>query len=169
MTDGEDRENTPVAQRDAEFMRQAIALSRGALERGNRPYGAVLIGAEGQVLAEGQNTEQSERDVTGHAETNLLRDAYRAHDAATLAGATLYASGEPCPMCAATIFYSGIRRVVYGVSRERARQLSPRAQTNSMLAISSREILATSTRPIEFIGPFLEDEAERPFTEIAEN
>ncbi|MBA3450602.1 MAG: nucleoside deaminase [Chloroflexia bacterium] len=154
-------------ERDAEYMRQAIAISRRALKRGNRPYGAILIAADGRVLAEGQNTEQSDRELTGHAETNLLRDAYRTHDPATLAGATLYASGEPCPMCAGTIFYSGIRRVVYGVSRGRVRALSPDAADKPALNISCRDMLSKSTRAIEVIGPLLEDEAERVFAEAA--
>ncbi|MDQ3226351.1 MAG: nucleoside deaminase [Chloroflexota bacterium] len=157
---------TASGERDVEYMRQAIAISRRALQHGNRPYGAVLVAADGRVLAEGQNTERSDRDLTGHAETNLLRDAYRTHDPATLAGATLYASGEPCPMCAGTIFYSGIRRVVYGVSRERVRELSPQSRNSPRLGVSSRDILGTATRPIEIVGPLLEDEAGHVFAEV---
>ena len=158
---------TNIGQRDAEFLRQAIAQSRLALERGNRPYGAVLVGADGQVLAEGRNTEQSERDITGHAETNALRDAYQRLGPAAVAGSTMYASGEPCPMCAATMFYSGVSRVVYSVSRARARELSPQSQGSPILGVSSREILATSSRPIEVVGPVLEDEGAAVFAEAA--
>jgi tRNA(Arg) A34 adenosine deaminase TadA len=158
---------TDSDQRDAAYLRQAIDQSRAALQRGNRPYGAVLVGADGQVLAEGQNTEQSDRDITGHAETNALREAYQRLGPELLAGSTMYASGEPCPMCAATMFYSGVSRVVYAVSRARARELSPRAQGNPTLRVSCRDILATSTRPIEVIGPVLEDEGAAVFVESA--
>ena len=156
---------TDAGQRDAAYLRQAIAQSRLALERGNRPYGAVLVGADGHVLAEGQNTEQSDRDITGHAETNALREAFRRLGPEALAGSTMYASGEPCPMCAATMFYSGVSRVVYSVSRDNARELSPRAQGNPRLNISCRDILATSSRPIEVVGPILEDEGAAVFAE----
>ena len=156
-----------IDQQDADYLRQAIAQSRLALERGNRPYGAVLVGADGAVLAEGQNTEQSERDITGHAETNALRDAYQRLGPQRLAGSTMYASGEPCPMCAATIFYAGVRRVVYAVSRATARELSPHAQGSPTLGITSRDILATSSRPIEVVGPVLEDEGAAVFAEAA--
>lgn len=156
-----------IEQRDAAFLRQAIAQSRVALERGNRPYGAVLVGADGEVLAEGQNTEQAERDITGHAETNALREAYKRLGPERLAASTMYASGEPCPLCAATMFYSGVSRVVFAVSRARARALTPAAQGSPTLAITSREILATSSRPIEVIGPVLEDEGAAVFAEAA--
>jgi tRNA(adenine34) deaminase len=115
------------------------------------------------VLAEGQNTEQSDRDITGHAETNALREAYRRLGPELLVGSTMFASGEPCPMCAATMFYGGVSRVVYGISRGRVRELSPQARSNPTLGISCRDILATSSRPIEVVGPILEDEAERVF------
>jgi tRNA(Arg) A34 adenosine deaminase TadA len=158
---------TDIEPQDAAYLRRAIVQSRLALERGNRPYGAVLVGADGAVLAEGQNTEQSERDITGHAETNALREAYQRLGPAALAGSTMYASGEPCPMCAATMFYGGVSRVVYAVSRAKARALSPQAQISPILGISSREILATSSRPIEVIGPVLEDEGAAVFAEAA--
>jgi tRNA(Arg) A34 adenosine deaminase TadA len=117
------------------------------------------------VLAEGQNTEQSDRDITGHAETNALREAYQRLGPAALAGSTMYASGEPCPMCAATMFYSGVSRVIYAVSRARARELSPQAQGTPTLNISCRDILATSSRPIEVVGPVLEEEGAAVFVE----
>lgn len=159
---------TDIEQRDADYLRQAIAKSRVALERGNRPYGAVLVGADGQVLAEGQNTEQSERDITGHAETNALREAYLRLGPEVVAGSTMYASGEPCPMCAATMFYGGVSRVVFAVSRAKARALTPAAQGSPTLGISSREILATSSRPIEVVGPVLEDEGAAVFARLTE-
>jgi tRNA(adenine34) deaminase len=152
--------------RDAGHLRHAIRLARVAREQGNRPYGAVLVGADGTVLAEGQNTEQAERDLTGHAETNALRDAYQRLGPEGLAGSTIYASGEPCPICSAVVFYSGVSRVVYGASREKVRQLVPQTRDNPKLGITCREILATSSRPIEVVGPFLEDEAGRVFVEV---
>jgi tRNA(adenine34) deaminase len=158
---------TDSEQRDTAYLRQAIDQSRSALERGNRPYGAVLVGADGQVLADGQNTEQSDRDITGHAETNALREAFQRLGPERLAGSTMYASGEPCPMCAATMFYGGVSRVVYAVSRAKARELSPQTQENPTLGVTCRDILATSSRPIEVVGPVLEEEGAAVFVENA--
>jgi tRNA(Arg) A34 adenosine deaminase TadA len=148
-------------------MRHALTLARQARERGNQPFGAVLVGADGRVLAEGENTVASDRDITGHAETNLLREAYRTVDSETMATSTLYASGEPCPMCAGTIFWSGVGRVVFGVSGPRIRELSPAYQDAPALRLSCREVLAAGTRSTEVIGPVLGEEAERLFREEA--
>jgi tRNA(adenine34) deaminase len=64
------------------------------------------------------------------------------------------------------VFYSGVSRVVYGASREKVRQLVPQTRDNPKLGITCREILATSSRPIEVVGPFLEDEAGQVFVEV---
>ena len=157
--------NGDVEQRDAEFLRQAFAAARHAVERGDKPFGAVLVGADGRVLGEGGNTEITQRDITGHAETNVLRDAWRDLGAEVLAGATMYASCEPCAMCAGTIYWSGVRRVVFGVSGKRVRHLSPRFEGSPSLHLSCRDVLAAGSRPTEVIGPFLEDEAERVIAE----
>ena len=105
-----------VDERDADHLRRAMALAREACEEGNAPFGAVLVGEDGRVLAEGRNTVNTERDVTGHAETNVMRKAWRLQDADTLVASTLYASGESCAMCAGAIFWGGVGRVVYGAS-----------------------------------------------------
>ncbi len=95
---------------DTLHLRAAIALSAEARDAGNMPYGALLVAADGRVLAVARNTQVSERHCTGHAETNLMREATHRFDAATLAGSTVYASGEPCAMCAGAIYWGGIRR-----------------------------------------------------------
>jgi tRNA(adenine34) deaminase len=156
----------PLEEHDAGHLRRAIELAKQARERGDRPFGAVLAGSDGRVLAESENTQSSERDITGHAETNLLRAAFRSYDAETLSGATLYASGEPCAMCAGTIFWSGVGRVVYGASSERIYELS--AGRGPALRLSCREVLSAGTREVEVVGPVLEEEAERVFQESAD-
>jgi tRNA(adenine34) deaminase len=95
---------------DQRLLRAAIALSARASEAGNQPYGALLADAEGRVLLEACNTQVTERDVTAHAELNLVRAASQRFDRDMLAGCTVYASGEPCPMCAGAIYWSGVGR-----------------------------------------------------------
>ena len=84
-----------VDETDLRHLRMAIELSRQAKAKGNGAYGAVLVGAGGEVLAEAENTQVTECDGTGHAEMNLVRKAGSVFDRATLADATLYASAEP--------------------------------------------------------------------------
>ena len=158
---------TTLAPGDADHLRRAIGLALGARERGDNPFGAVLAGGDGRVLAEGANTEYTDRDPTGHAEINLLREAGRVLDPDTLAGATLYASGEPCAMCAGAIFWSGVGRVVYGASAGRIRELTAGAAESPVLRLACRDVLAAGTRPTEVVGPALEAEADRVFARSA--
>src|SRR3982750_1229967 len=108
-----------IADHDLGHLRAAIAASRQAREKGNAPYGAVLVSAQGHVLLTGENTEVHDKDCTAHAETDLVRQASPRLDRDVLRGATLYASGEPCPMCAGAIYYSGIGRLVFALGQPR--------------------------------------------------
>ena len=148
---------------DIRYLRRAIELSRIARDKGNGAYGSVLVGADGQVLAEAENNQVTDRDPTGHAEINLVRIAGKRFDAQTLAGATLYASAEPCAMCAGAVFWSGVKRVVYALGSERNYAMLP--PSGAELRIGCREILGRGGRAVEVVGPALEDEAARVFTE----
>jgi tRNA(Arg) A34 adenosine deaminase TadA len=142
-------------------------LAHEARERGNAPFGAVLIGEDERILAEGRNTVSTERDVTGHAETNLIRDAWRLHDAGTLAASTLYASAEPCAMCSGAIFWAGVGRVVYGLGADRIYEMFPPEEAHPVMVLPCREVLGAGTRRTEVVGPMLEDEAMRVFEGLA--
>ncbi|MFO1351079.1 MAG: nucleoside deaminase [Gammaproteobacteria bacterium] len=144
------------------FMREAIKESQAAVARGNQPYGAVLV-HQGNIIARGQNSEVTDRDITGHAELNLVREAFRRFPAETLAHSTLYASTEPCAMCAGSIYWAGIGAVVYGCGTRAAGQLTGEAFT-----IPCAEIFARGGRQIVVTGPLLQDEAlavVRPYWE----
>jgi tRNA(Arg) A34 adenosine deaminase TadA len=154
---------TPFHEHDADHLRRAIELAYEARERGNAPFGAVLVGEDGRILAEGRNTVNTGRDVTGHAETNLIREAYRLHDAETLAASTLYASAEPCAMCSGAIFWAGVGRVVYGLGAARIYEMFPPSEDRPVLRLPCRDVLAAGTRRTEVIGPMLKEEAERVF------
>ena len=154
---------TPFHAHEGDHLRRAIELAYEARKRGNAPFGAVLVGEDGRILAEGENTQNMERDVTGHAETNLLREAYRLYDPQTLAASTLYSSGEPCAMCSGTIFWSGVGRVVYAMSSTRLYELFPPDEAHPLMQLPCRDVLAAGTRATEVIGPVLEEEAERVF------
>lgn len=135
---------------DRRLLARAVELSAAAHALGNRPFGSVLADTDGHILAEGQNDQCSSADPTGHAEMNIIRRV-AGLPAAKLAGATIYASGEPCAMCAAAIFWSGIRRVVFAASGELFPQLeSPDAK---LLSLSCAEVISHGSHPIEVIGP----------------
>ncbi|MBD2111073.1 MULTISPECIES: nucleoside deaminase [Cyanophyceae] len=150
-----------VNEQDLGHVRRAIALSHSAREAGNRPFGAVLADASGQVLAEAENNQITERDCTGHAETVLLRQMDKSLSPDTLKDCTLYASTEPCPMCAGAIFWSGVGRLVYALGSDRL--YSFQGESPFQLALGSREVLKHGKRPVEVVGPVLEDEALEAF------
>ncbi|MCB0041699.1 MAG: nucleoside deaminase, partial [Caldilinea sp.] len=76
-------------------LRAAIAVARRSRENGNHPFGALLVDETGAVLLEAENTVNTARDCTGHAETNLVRLASQRFDRAVLERCTLYTSTEP--------------------------------------------------------------------------
>ena len=158
---------TPIREQDADHLRRAIGLAREARGRGNAPFGAVLVGEDGKILAEARNTVTTERDVTGHAETNLIRTAYRSVDAETLAASTLYASAEPCAMCSGAIFWAGVGRVVYGLGAARLYDMFPPDEEHPVMRLPCRDVLGAGTRRTEVVGPMLEEEAMRVFEGLA--
>jgi tRNA(Arg) A34 adenosine deaminase TadA len=140
-------------------MRRALGLARMARDHGNHPFGALLTNAAGEVLLEAENTVVTASDRTGHAELNLMRHASRNLDGDALAAATLYTSTEPCAMCAGAIYWAGVSRVVFGLRESELAALTGMDPTNPTLALPCREVFARGQRPIEVIGPLLEDEA----------
>jgi tRNA(adenine34) deaminase len=149
----------PLSEADGRYLRQAIAMSRLARERGNRPFGAVVVSADGQVLAEVWNSNVESGDCTAHAEVNAIRAVSPHHDRSTLAAATLYSSAEPCVMCAGAIFWSNIGRVVFGIDAERLRVFRGERPEQRDAELSCRDVFAASPHRIECIGPALLAEA----------
>jgi tRNA(Arg) A34 adenosine deaminase TadA len=143
--------------RDLAYLRRAIELAGAARTAGNHPFGAVVVAADGAVLAEAGNSVAID-GPTGHAETNVVRGVARV-DPATLRGATLYTSTEPCAKCAGAIYWSGIGRVVYALGEDALHVLTGDDPANPTLALPCREVFARGQRPIIVGGPALEDEA----------
>ncbi len=142
---------------DLRLLRRAIDVARQAREHGNHPFGALLADEQGHVLLEAENTVNTAHDCTGHAELNLMRLASRQYSAEVLVHCTLYSSTEPCPMCAGSIFWGGVGRVVYALGEEGLYAMT--GDSPDKLLLSCREVFARGGRPIEVLGPALEDEA----------
>ncbi|MQY08101.1 nucleoside deaminase [Actinomadura macrotermitis] len=110
---------------DQELLRRAIGLAATARDKGEPPFGSLLAGPDGTVLAEEHNTSIGDRDITAHPELKLARWAARELDPATAAATTMYTSCQPCGMCAGAIARSGLGRVVYALSGEQLASLQP--------------------------------------------
>ena len=139
---------------DNEHLRRAIAIARRSREEGNHPFGALLTSASGEVLLTAGNTVTTNRDVTGHAEINLVRLASPIFDADALARCTLYSSTEPCAMCAGAIYWSGIGRVVYALSEHDLYRLTGGDPENPTMRLGVRAVLGAGQREVQVEGPF---------------
>jgi tRNA(Arg) A34 adenosine deaminase TadA len=120
-------EGATVTPEDEAFLRRAIALAAAARAAGQAPYGSLLVGPDGRVLAEDHNTVLADNDISAHPEQKLARWAARELDRATAAGTTMYTSCQPCPMCTGAIDRSGLGRAVFGLSAEQFEGLFPAA------------------------------------------
>ena len=98
------------------FMARALDLARQAATAGEVPVGAVLVGADGDVLAEAHNLTRTDHDPTAHAEMLVIRAAAARLGNERLTGSTLWVTLEPCPMCAAAIAEARIARLVYAAA-----------------------------------------------------
>lgn len=105
---------------DEALMRIAIEEARGALATGDVPVGAILVDPTGSVVGRGRNRREADRDPTAHAELLALRDASRALARWRLFDLTLFATLEPCPMCAGALVNARVARVVYGCADPKA-------------------------------------------------
>ena len=129
------------------------------MAHGNHPFGAILVDAHHKVLIETENGYVPAHDGTAHAERLLATEACRTFGRDVLAKATMYSSAEPCAMCAGAIYWAGIGRLVYGLSERRLKTITGDHAENPTLDLPCRVVFAAGQRPVEVLGPLLEDEA----------
>jgi guanine deaminase len=104
---------------DDEWLGAAVDLAVRNVAEGGGPFGAVVV-ADGRRLGSGQNRVTRDNDPTAHAEVLAIRAACAARGDFSLAGATLYTSCEPCPLCLAAALWARVDRVVYAADRHDA-------------------------------------------------
>ena len=107
-----------VTEADLTHLRRCVELATQAVEAGDFPFGSVLVAADGTVLAEDRNREVTTGDPTRHPEFALARWAATNMTPPNRATATVYTSGEHCPMCAAAHGWAGLGRIVYATSSQ---------------------------------------------------
>jgi tRNA(adenine34) deaminase len=103
----------PFSRDDERFMKEALAFARIAFSEQEVPVGAILV-RDGRMLGRGRNRREALHDPTHHAEIEALREAAAAAGTWRLEGATLYATLEPCPMCAGAAVNARLARIVFG-------------------------------------------------------
>lgn len=153
----------PLTPDDETPMQAAIAASRAALAAGDMPFGATLVGPDGALRWTARNRQVTTGDCTAHAELVLVREATAALGAAALRGATVYASGEPCAMCAGAMFWAGVRRVVFAASQDDIAAVLG----GPVLPIRSAQVYAGAQPAVEVDGPLQADAAISVLREAA--
>jgi tRNA(Arg) A34 adenosine deaminase TadA len=153
---------TDIRPYDEACLLVAIQESAKAVENGNMPFGACIADADGTIIAKAHNgcAIQTKRggsgDVTRHAEVELIRTM--GDDIPNKEECTLYASTEPCVMCAGAIYWSGVGRVVYGAPAIALEQVSGPGGFDVPIE-QLYDLGRPGTRKIEVVGPLLEEEA----------
>jgi tRNA(Arg) A34 adenosine deaminase TadA len=130
-------------------LRRADEVARRAMLMGRHPFGALLVAPDGEsVLA-----EQGNIDTVNHAESTLARFAASNYPGGYLAKCTLVTTFEPCAMCAGTIYWAGIGRVVYGAEETALLALTGDHPENPTLSLPCRDVFAAGQRKVEVSGP----------------
>jgi tRNA(Arg) A34 adenosine deaminase TadA len=133
-------------------MHRAFELAREAAERGDRPFGSVLVRDDEVIMAD-SNRVVTEDDIRRHPELHLAHRACRELDADERAETVMYTSTEPCPMCASGMVSAGFGRVVYSVGGDEIGEF-----TGGDSPVRSAEILDGVT---DVVGPVLNDEGRQ--------
>ena len=154
---------TSPTETDLLHLRRCFALAAQARDAGQHPFGSIVVGEAGEVLVEAQNhVRPPEGDPTQHAEMVAVSSVGKIFPPERLARATLYASTEPCCMCAGAIYWANIGRIVYGLSQDSLLGLTGANEENPTLSLPCREVFARGQRRVEIVGPLLEEEAAKP-------
>jgi len=101
---------------DKLFLRRAVEIAGNCILNGGGPFGAVIV-MKDKIISEAFNRVTLNNDPTAHAEILAIRHAASVLQSYELDDCTLYSSCEPCPMCLGAIYWSGIKKVVYGCNR----------------------------------------------------
>jgi tRNA(Arg) A34 adenosine deaminase TadA len=139
-----------VDSQDEGYLRAAIRLASEARHAGDQPYGALLVAADGTVLAEDRNTVVTGSDITAHPELKLARWAARELSVTAACTTTMYTSCQPCAMCTNAIARANLARVVFALAGDQLHDLKPPGSVDADAA------------QVVYDGPALFDEARVP-------
>ncbi|MDF5727953.1 MAG: tRNA adenosine(34) deaminase TadA [Rhizonema sp. PD38] len=129
------------------WMHRALLLAEAAGQAGEVPVGAVIINSSGNLIAEGENRKERDRDPTAHAEIIAIREAAKNLETWRLNQCTLYVTLEPCPMCAGAIVQARVKLIVYGVDDPK---------TGAIRTVANIPDSAASNHRLSVLGGILE-------------
>jgi tRNA(Arg) A34 adenosine deaminase TadA len=139
-----------------QHLRTANEVADEAKAQGRHPFGAILVAPDGVTVL----LKQGNLDTVRHAETELARTAAARYSVDYLWDCTLVTNFEPCAMCAGTIYWANVGRIIYGVSEAKLLELTGAHEENPTLSLPCRAVVQAGQKAIEVLGPFAEVEAE---------
>ena len=119
MIDSTEPFRSTLAAVDARWLERTVELATLNIKNGGGPFGALVV-RDGLLVAEGQNRVTADIDPTAHAEVVAIRAACQVERSFSLAGATVYTSCEPCPLCLSAALWARVDRVVFAADRHDA-------------------------------------------------
>ena len=137
---------------DLALLRRCIELAERARAAGDSPFGSILVDGDGEVLQEAVNTTRTDADITAHPELKLARWAAVNLTVTDRTTATMFTSGEHCPMCAVAHASAGIGRLVFAFSSEQLAATTGRPGWQ----LSVRELFTRGEVSVQVDGPFPE-------------
>lgn len=137
-----------------QHLQRSNQVARRARQFGHHPFGAILVAPDHETIL----LEQGNVDTVNHAESVLIRTAYTNFSPEYLWDCTLYTTVEPCAMCAATLYWANIGRLVYGIAEEQLLQLTGNHAENPTLNLPCREVFQRGQKPVQVWGPIAEVE-----------
>ena len=138
------------------LLKQAQAVAIRARDSGHHPFGALLVAPDHETIL----ADQENIDTVNHAESTLARIASSKFGADYLWQCTLVTTVEPCVMCAGTLYWANIGRLIFGMTEQRLLQLTGKHVGNPTLNVPSRYVFEHGQKPISVIGPIPEVEDE---------
>jgi tRNA(Arg) A34 adenosine deaminase TadA len=146
----------PTVDQMKRHLRRANEIAKRALNFGHHPFGCILVGPNNETIL----MEQGNVDTINHAESTLLRMAATNFSSEYLWECTLYTTFEPCVMCAGTLYWTNVGRLVFGATEKRLLELTGNNKMNPTLDIPCRYVFEHGQKNINVWGPFSELEEE---------
>ncbi len=146
----------PTPEQMARNLRRANETAKRARRYGHHPFGCILVAPDHETVL----MEQGNVDTVNHAESTLVRAAWTNFSPEYLWTCTLYTTFEPCVMCAGTMYWANVGRVVYGAAEKRLLELTGSSEQNPTLDVPCRYVFAHSQKDVKVWGPIPELEAE---------
>ena len=152
-------------EREKPFLIKANDAASRSVDKGNCPFGAVLVDNEGNVIADQENLQVTTRDKSAHAEISLIRVVTPKYDADFLWNCTIYTNVEPCMMCAGGIYWANIGRIVFATDESRLIELGAYS-SDAYTSTSCRVLFENDKQDVIIHGPISDSELEKEVANV---